>query len=379
MIDESRRTQLPDQVVFLVNFMVTPNGVATSVVGLARAFKELGIPVRIFCQGGADQSFLDEFEITLMRPWVQLTTDARHFESSRPVLKPLRRILSLGIFPTERALVRKLMAGLTSRSLVIGAGQECIEFIAKTGVKIPGLSVAQVHMGISSLTEDQWARTQRVREHVDMVSALTHEDAQELERLGLAPAIGVGNPCPTPSIDHMPTKKREIVFVGRLAPIKGVNDLMEAFAAADLPEWKLRIFGIGPEEENLKTLAQTLHANISLEGMTSDPISVMRDASIHALSSYAEGLPMSIIEASSQGTPTIAYTCSPGVSEALGDHGIPVNVGDKDALRDALRELAMNENEREQRAHRALADVRYEGKAIAEQWLNLWAEHQHIV
>jgi putative glycosyltransferase protein len=62
-------------------------------------------------------------------------------------------------------------------------------------------------------------------------------------------------------MERLGEKKPVIQFVGRYGPEKGLNRILESFAAcaADFPEWVLRINGNGLEEEILaveKYLAQ---------------------------------------------------------------------------------------------------------------------------
>ncbi|WP_170955548.1 glycosyltransferase family 4 protein, partial [Ornithinimicrobium cerasi] len=56
--------------------------------------------------------------------------------------------------------------------------------------------------------------------------------------------------------------------------------------------------------------------------MTDDALSEFRVAQVSVQASRSEGVPMTILEASSVGTPTVAGASSPGVCELLeGDRG----------------------------------------------------------
>ena len=101
-------------------------------------------------------------------------------------------------------------------------------------------------------------------------------------------------------------KKPIIQFVGRYGPEKGLNRILESFAAcaADFPEWVLRINGNGLEEEILaveKYLAQLdpeTAQRVELGGVLNaeEVIEHFAESSLAVMASDFEGLPMSFLE-----------------------------------------------------------------------------------
>jgi glycosyltransferase involved in cell wall biosynthesis len=75
-----------------------------------------------------------------------------------------------------------------------------------------------------------------------------------------------------------------------------------------------------------------------MPGFQSDPFAWMRGASVFALSSHHEGLPVALIEAMACGTPVVSTDCPSGPAEILenGKWGRLVPVGDSGALADAI-------------------------------------------
>jgi glycosyltransferase involved in cell wall biosynthesis len=104
----------------------------------------------------------------------------------------------------------------------------------------------------------------------------------------------------------MPVRENFFLYVGRLSKEKGVHTLIEAFR--NLPGYNLRIIGDGPEKENLAQQAEGL-SNISFTGnMEKDRVMEAMKQCIALVfpSIWYEGLPLTIIEAYSTGTPVIA-------------------------------------------------------------------------
>jgi len=101
-----------------------------------------------------------------------------------------------------------------------------------------------------------------------------------------------------------PELRNGYVFVGRLSEEKGIETLIDAFN--ELPHLKLFILGTGELETKLKA-----RANDTIEFMGQQPTSVVSEKVRNAkallfTSIIYEGLPNTIIEAFSAGTPVIA-------------------------------------------------------------------------
>jgi glycosyltransferase involved in cell wall biosynthesis len=129
-----------------------------------------------------------------------------------------------------------------------------------------------------------------------------------------------------------------ILFVGKLEPRKGYADLLASAPAilAEFPHAQFWFAGHG-EIEKASQQAGHLHIANSIHllgwvGATSLE-AIYRQASLLALPSYAEGVPMSVIEAMSHGIPVV---CTPvgGLPELIrdGENGVFVNPGDVPSL-----------------------------------------------
>lgn len=85
--------------------------------------------------------------------------------------------------------------------------------------------------------------------------------------------------------------------------------------------------------------------------------SILAHTSINVLPSYNEGLPMTLLEAMSYGVPSIATNVA-AIPEAINEeNGIVIRPGDVDELSEALKELVLNQDKREQLGLKAYQDA----------------------
>lgn len=145
-----------------------------------------------------------------------------------------------------------------------------------------------------------------------------------------------------------------IIFVGRLAPEKNIESLLEAWSLVDISyqaNWKLLIVGDGPLQKYLKDLAQEYGVNHSVVflGESSNVVDWLGISDIYVLTSNAEGLSNSLLEAMSVGLPVITTNVS-GVKDLRIDDnaGFVVPVGDIQALSRRLDYLMYSKSKRQE-------------------------------
>ena len=153
--------------------------------------------------------------------------------------------------------------------------------------------------------------------------------------------IVVYNPC----IQVKPMlveRQKAILFAGTVNQRKGYQDLIKAFAAVkdNYPDWKLVFAGNG-EIGAAKQLAKSLQieTNVEFLGWVSGSRKDMafRQSAIFCLPSYAEGLPMAMLDAFSYGLPVITTPVG-GIPDLLthSQNALIYQPGDVQALSDCL-------------------------------------------
>ena len=143
-------------------------------------------------------------------------------------------------------------------------------------------------------------------------------------------------------------RRDEVLYVGRLHAIKGLDLLIDGCAIcmrAD-QELVLRLVGIGEELSALRRRAESAGVahRVYFEGYVRDVQDFYARARVVALTSHYEGFPNVLLEAISQGTPIVSVDCESGPSEIVqeGINGFLVRSRDARDLASMLeRTLAM--------------------------------------
>lgn len=140
-----------------------------------------------------------------------------------------------------------------------------------------------------------------------------------------------------------------VAFVGRLDAVKGVPLLLEAFATvrARHPKARLTIAGDGPARARFEARTQALGLTevVRFAGYLDEPAvaRLLESADMLVLPSFAEGLPVVLMEAFASRIPVIATQVA-GVPELVVDgvSGFIVPPGDVETLADRLDRLLSN-------------------------------------
>jgi len=120
-----------------------------------------------------------------------------------------------------------------------------------------------------------------------------------------------GSPDHTEHLLRLAAGRRIVATVGRLTPIKGLNDLAEALSGIEDVVWLCA--GDGPEDERLQDLCQRNDVTRIALGAVAPPLrdALLSVADVFVLPSRpcgyrTEGTPTALLEAFASGTPCIA-------------------------------------------------------------------------
>ncbi|MDX3645558.1 glycosyltransferase family 4 protein [Streptomyces sp. MB09-02B] len=272
----------------------------------------------------------------------------------------------------------------TQADVVIATRPDLNGYLARDGHR-RYLRVGQEHLSLDQYREPLRSNQNQAIGGLDAYVTVSEADAAQY-RAALPDVtttiVCVPNGVQAPAVERSTLDSRVIVAAGRLIPIKRYDRLVNAFAkvAADHPGWTLRIYGRGPQKENLRQLIDRLglHDRVFLMGAVSPIETEWAKGAVAAVSSDMESFGMTIVEAMHCGVPVVATDCPHGPGEIIthGQDGILVPLdGDVDAYADALNRVVTDEALRERLGKAALTKAEtYAPAAIARRYETLFEE-----
>ncbi|SDP64265.1 Glycosyltransferase involved in cell wall bisynthesis [Streptomyces sp. cf386] len=229
------------------------------------------------------------------------------------------------------------------------------------------IRIGQEHLTLDNHPPRLRTALRRAYRGLDVLTTVTEADAAAYRRKMRLPGVRVEalpNSVPDPALAAADGTAKVVVAAGRLVPVKRYDLLIEAFAlvAAERPDWHLRIYGKGEEQDRLRQLIHRLglYDNVFLMGAAAPMEAEWVKGSIGAAASNFEPFGMTIVEAMRCGLPVVSTDCPYGPGEIIKDgvDGRLVPVGDRDALGAALLDLVRDDERRRQMGRTAMANAR---------------------
>lgn len=215
----------------------------------------------------------------------------------------------------------------------------------------------------------------------DAVTILTHYDMEFFKKRS-SKVVVMPNPSSFKPLEEQNlSREKVIVAIGSLDRYhhKGLDNLIDIGKNLHEkhPDWKLRIIGegkVGRQFLEKKIFELGLVDFITLAGYRSDVKDILANSSIFALSSRFEGLPMALIEATSQGIACISYNCVSGPSDIIEDgvNGLLIEDQNHSEMTKGIISLIENEELRRRLGDNAiLASQKFSLERVGKQWEDL--------
>lgn len=218
----------------------------------------------------------------------------------------------------------------------------------------------------------------------DKIVVLTDEDMQTNWKNNPKVCV-IPNPLTEISEKRTTYQNKTVITAGRLSYPKNYPSLVRIWKSIHdkFPDWNLEIWGIGEYYAQLTAMIHdyNLQDCVFLKGYSPDVLSKMADASIFAMSSRFEGLPLVIIEAFSVGLPVVTYQCPYGPKYLISDKddGFLVSLGDEQTFAERLSELMEDMNLRKQMGKKAIQKSQlFHIDKIAQSWMELFTNISHL-
>jgi glycosyltransferase involved in cell wall biosynthesis len=220
---------------------------------------------------------------------------------------------------------------------------------------------------------------ERIAKKYDAFVVLTHEDAESWK--GYDNLHVINNMLSFEPQEISTCTEKRVIAVGRLDFQKKFDRLVEIWALVnkECPEWRLDIFGQGPDKESLLKQIHSLGLNkvITIYPPTKKIGEEYQKSSVFVMTSTYEGLPMTLLEAISYGLPCVSYLfpCGPRDIIENGKNGYLIEGEEKERFTQRLVELMQNEELRQKLGRNAKeSSKKYNVDNIMEQWLTLFSK-----
>ena len=171
---------------------------------------------------------------------------------------------------------------------------------------------------------------------------------------------------------------KKVMAAGRIAPVKGFDQLIQAWALVhkQYPDWELHIYG--DDYNGTKFALNDLIKTIGLQDVVQFKSSVpnlmftMQGYSIFALTSQTECFPTVLLEALTVGLPVVSYDCPNGPRNIItnNEDGFLVMECDISQFAGALQVLIQNNELRKQMGENAKRNCeRFHTNNVMKQWM----------
>lgn len=229
------------------------------------------------------------------------------------------------------------------------------------------IRVGQEHLTLDNHSPALRTALRRAYRRLDVLTTVTEADAACYRRKMRLPGVRVEalpNSVPDPVLPAADGTAKVVIAAGRLVPVKRYDLIIEAFArvVAEYPDWQLRIYGKGEEQDRLRAQIEALGLwnNVFLMGAATPMEAEWVKGSIGAAASNFEPFGMTIVEAMRCGLPVVSTDCPYGPGEIIkdGEDGRLVPVGDGRAFGAALLDLVRDDERRRRMGGAALDNAR---------------------
>lgn len=347
----------------------------------------LVVPSLLLGQGGLERAGAD-LANGLARRGHRLTVMAQGLPGDAPAfsLAPEVRLLPVPLLdlPEYRAALRAQVLALDPDVCVVMFSWQGMLWwpVLLQGSGIPLIISERNNPGI--IEKERWNRADRLTAMcgADIIHLLCRSYAASLpdwlrERVRVIPN---GSAMPGVRKDAGDGAEKILLAAGRLDDkTKRFSHVIRAFAliSKEFPDWRLEIWGDGPDREALRKLAHDLGLDeqARLCGMAADMAGVYGRANIFCHASRFEGFPNAVIEAMRHSLPVVGYAACSGLNEIVRHGQSGVLIEQEAELAPALQTLMRDKGLRRRMARAAYAEgERYGLEPVLDQWEGMLEE-----
>ncbi|MEU6246348.1 glycosyltransferase family 4 protein [Glycomyces sp. NPDC047010] len=346
------------RITFLVRNIWGIGGTIKTTLNTAEALVDLGHDVTIasFVRHKKKSDFTIDPRITVVNLWDTRAPEkggerlsfVERWQAKRHSFLDVDKVNNQGESSKLLDLRVKRYLERADADVVVGTQVSVNLYMAEYGRPEKYAMVAQEHMYLDHYRPEVRKRIEAEYPKLDAIVTITEADAAVYHEAfpGLGEKIWcIPNSIPPSSRPAAELTEPLIMTAGRLTGMKGFDTLVKAFSqvAEEFPEWKLRIFGRGPNKEKLVAMIADLglDGRVELPGPVTPLDEEWEKASIAAIPSRFEPFGLVIVEAMAAGLPVVCSAVKHGPLEIIQseENGLLVPPMKPTALANALRRL----------------------------------------
>ncbi len=174
-----------------------------------------------------------------------------------------------------------------------------------------------------------------------------------------------------------PNDRVELLYVGRLAPVKNISLLLRSLRHLrehEETEYALTLVGDGEDRARYEAMANRLGVsdNVHFAGYQSNVRAYYRDADVLVLTSVSEGFPTVLMEAQACGLPVV--TTDVGGAREIVAAGAVVPRDEPDAIADAIAEVVASDIATLSATARSHAEKQYAQEQLCDRYVTMFRE-----
>lgn len=358
------------KVVLICTGLHTPGGIERAIVNLGNLLSSNGIDTTILILDTTSHSFYE------IQPQIKISQENLHFGITQSGNVFSRKLQFVNHIKKLRQLLREIQP-----SIVISTEYNLTIASYLTYQRKAKLISWEHHHFYWIQKNKFWQFLFKIiYPKVDKVVCLNKTEAALFNRQGCKTTV-IPNFTPNQSlVSH--SENKNLLTIGWLIKRKGIDLIPQIAEKIKIkhPDWKWQIIGSGPlhkilqqeiDKRNLK------HFLIVAPPTSPNLTSVYVDTSIYVMTSRFECFPMVLLEAMSYGIPCISFDCPTGPADIIqhNEDGLLIDLGNVDAVADAICSLIENEEKRKKMGKKAQYNVqRFSPEIILNQWQQLFEE-----
>lgn len=214
-------------------------------------------------------------------------------------------------------------------------------------------------------------------DQVDHIVVLSHSWEVFYQKITATTITVIENAVLVPENPPYKMNSKQIITLGRIGKRKGSYDLLKAaeLVYPNAPNLQFDFYGDGEISELKSLIVQRKLKNVRINSWISqeEKLQVIKQAALHVLPSYQEGLPMAILETMAQGIPNISTPVG-GIPEVIisGENGMLVSPGEPEELAKAILAFFYDPKQQKKLSERAFAQIK-ENFSI-KQYIQKWEQ-----